>query len=303
VAEIERLRDLGGAPAADLVTLFGRIAERAITAANAAEEKSLLAAMLTLPDAGYLFEQAEAVDVDGTCQALRALHRAVAERHLPLWRRLVDGNRAPGTFSADPVAMARRRLKHAALALLMPALDGAEAGALLADLCRHADNLTDRRAALQQLMHHDGIDAGLRAELLGDFLERWQHEALVVDQWLALQAASPVVDAQAVRVLAAHPAFDARNPNKLRALYGTFARHNHERFHARDGAGYRLLGEVVVAVDAKNPSMAAALAKPLTRWRRYDPVRSHAMRTALETIAGAERLSRDLYEVVTKGLA
>jgi aminopeptidase N len=308
VAEIERLRHNGGEPADPLVELFIALAREAADAAEAArpdeaEIKSLLAVMLTLPDPGYLFEQATDIDIDGTCDALAALQRALASRGRPAWERLLDLNRSDGAFSTEPRAMARRALGNAALAMLTPALDAAEAARRLAERYRGADNLTDRRAALCQLMRHETVDPMLRRELLDDFLTRWRHEALVVDQWLALQAASPLVGAEAVRALAAHAAFDPGNPNKLRALYGTFTRQNPRRFHERDGSGYRLLADVVAELDGRNPAMASALAKPLTRWRRMDAARAEHMRRALESIAGVEGLSRDVYEVVTKSLA
>ena len=46
-----------------------------------------------------------------------------------------------------------------------------------------------------------------------------------------------------VRALMKHPAFDIKNPNRVRALIGAFAG-NHLRFHAADGEGYRLVGEM-----------------------------------------------------------
>ena len=67
----------------------------------------------------------------------------------------------------------------------------------------------------------------------------WQHEALVVDKWFALQAASPRPDTLArVRELMSHPAFTIRNPNKVRAVIGAFCQGNHVRFNAADGSGY-----------------------------------------------------------------
>ncbi|MEQ9002240.1 MAG: aminopeptidase N, partial [Pseudomonadales bacterium] len=149
VAEIDRLRG-GGEPDADLVALFGRLGEGALAAPDDAEARTLLAVLLTLPDPGYLFEQATVVDVDGTCDAVAALRQAIAAAHRPGWQRLLEANAPDGAYATDPRAMARRALKHAALALLAPALSGDEAGAVLADQYRLADNLTDRRAALQQ---------------------------------------------------------------------------------------------------------------------------------------------------------
>jgi aminopeptidase N len=54
-------------------------------------------------------------------------------------------------------------------------------------------------------------------------------------KWFGLQAHSPLPDAvDAVRRPMRHPAFDLKNPNRVRALIGSFAG-NHLRFHSRDG--------------------------------------------------------------------
>jgi aminopeptidase N len=104
-----------------------------------------------------------------------------------------------------------------------------------------------------------------------------------------------------VQRLLQHPDFDARNPNRLRALVLGFAS-NQPRFHTADGAGYALLGQQVRSVDRINPQSAARLVQPLTRWRRLAAPWGPAMRAELEGIASSAGLSRDLTEVVTSGL-
>jgi aminopeptidase N len=302
VDEIQRLQN-GAAVSEALVNLFGDILADALRAPDEAEQKFMLATMLTLPDPNYLFEQFGQVDVGLLCDARDALQQALAERHQDGWRALYQANQPVGPFSPDAGAMARRALKHAALTLLAPGLSAKEAETLLGRQYRQADNLTDRRGALLEATRHAALDRDFRQRLLEDFYQRWQHEALVVNLWFSLQAGSPLTTADGVRTLAGHRAFDARNPNKLRALYGAFARQNHRGFHAVDGSGYRVLGDAVAEIDGRNPSMASNLAKPLTRWNRYSGERSRSMRAVLERLAAAERLSPDLYEVVTKSLA
>ncbi|MGD2009154.1 MAG: aminopeptidase N C-terminal domain-containing protein, partial [Cellvibrionales bacterium] len=99
-----------------------------------------------------------------------------------------------------------------------------------------------------------------------------------------------------------HPAFDWRNPNKLRALVGAFASANPVAFHRADGAGYELLGDAIERLQSANPQVAARLCAPLTRHARYADCAAEAMRRQLERIAGLENLSRDVYEVVSRSL-
>lgn len=307
---VDQIRALqsGAGPDDVVLDLFGALLERAVAAStggdggDAVEQRFMLAAMLRLPDENYLMQQFDVVDVDVLCDSRERLRLALAQRHGTLWESLYQVNRPSGGYQPDARSMARRSLQHAALGPYAAGLGGAAAARLLRHHYEQADNLTDRQAALAQWVRHEGVDDAECRVLLDDFHQRWQDEALVVNVWLSLQASAPRYDHQAIRALARHPAFDARNPNKLRALYGAFSRQNHRRFHATDGSGYRLLCEAVREVDARNPSMAAALAQPLTRWRRFDPLRSRLMRAELEELSRAAALSRDLYEVVSKSL-
>ena len=99
-----------------------------------------------------------------------------------------------------------------------------------------------------------------------------------------------------------HPAYDARNPNKIRALVGTFANANAPGFHRADGAGYALLAQVIESLNERNPQIAARLLTPLTRWKNF-PGCGAPMRAQLQRLADLPSLSRDVYEVVSKSLA
>ena len=165
-----------------------------------------------------------------------------------------------------------------------------------------ADNLTDRRAALNGVINSQSLDSAVKDRLLVDFLARWRDEALVVNLWFSTQASARDCSAEKLSKLAEHPAFDLRNPNKVRAVYSAFSNFNHRNFHALDGSGYELIGDMVLQMNELNPQMAAALAKPLTRWRRYQGERQQSLQRVLKRIAGSEGLSTDVYEVVNKSL-
>ena len=96
--------------------------------------------------------------------------------------------------------------------------------------------------------------------------------------------------------------FDARNPNRARALYGAFGMYNHRVFHALDGSGYTFLREAIAHLDGLNPQLAARLTTPLTRWQRYDVKRQGLMRGQLEQLSARPDISKDLFEIVTKAM-
>ena len=106
---------------------------------------------------------------------------------------------------------------------------------------------------------------------------------------------------EAVEALSCHPDFNLKNPNRLRALMLGFAS-NQWVFHHPSGRGYKLLADMIIAADKLNPQVAARMVPPLGRWRRYEPRRRELMKDALERIAGAEGLSKDVFEQVSKSL-
>jgi aminopeptidase N len=103
--------------------------------------------------------------------------------------------------------------------------------------------------------------------------------------------------------LTRHPAFERKNPNRVRALVGTFAQANQLRFHDANGAGYTFLADEVIALDLINPTTAARLVQPLGSWRRHDPARQALMRRELERVLATPDLSKNTYEMVSKSLA
>ena len=161
--------------------------------------------------------------------------------------------------------------------------------------------MTDVLAALTVLVD---LDRPERALALARFYELWSPDDLVVDKWFALQARSSLPQTpDRVRELTRHPGFERKNPNRVRALVGTFAQANQLRFHDARGAGYRLLADEVIALDPLNPTTAARLVQPLGSWRRHEPARQALMRRELERILATPDLSKNTYEMVSKSLA
>jgi aminopeptidase N len=160
--------------------------------------------------------------------------------------------------------------------------------------------MTDRVAALGLIAESDLPE---RSAALDAFYQRWRADPLVVDKWFSLQAMAQRAGAvEAVTALVDHEAFTLRNPNRVRSLVGAFALGNPTGFHRADGAGYRFVADRVLALDPRNPQVAARLAQSFGRWRRYDAGRQTLMRTELDRILATPNLSRDLYEIASKSL-
>jgi aminopeptidase N len=262
-------------------------------------DPALVAEALVPPGEGVLTELSACADPDAIHEARTGLRRTVAQALRDRLIEVYEMNRDGGPYRLAPDAMARRRLKNCVLGILAENGDP-DTIDLIARQYRIADNMTDRIGALVPLME---IDCPERAEGLEDFFERGRDDALVLDKWFAIQAGCSRPDTLArVRELLSHPSFEIRNPNKVRALIGTFAHRNLVRFHGAGGAGYRFVADQVLQLDSLNPQVAARLAGAFNRWRKYDNTRQGLMREELQRILDTDGLSRAVYEIVSLAL-
>jgi aminopeptidase N len=260
---------------------------------------------LLLPSETMIADQLETVDPLAIHLARQFVRADIGSRLRKELLAQYHANQTPGEYSPDAEAIGKRALKNLALAYLCAAPDE-ESIALAQIQFDLASNMTDRVAALSALVHARTADVqvGARAQdALQRFYGEFQHEALVVDKWFAMQASAPTTNVAAVRELMTHPAFTLRNPNRARSLVSTFCAGNPVGFHAPDGSGYAFWAEQVIALDALNPQVASRLARAMDRWRRYTPALQEHMKHALQQVAGQTKLSNDVREVVSKALA
>jgi aminopeptidase N len=275
---------------ADYLAAMGPVLDRA------PEDPAFAAQMLMPPSESEIAALRSPADPD-TIHANRvALIRAVAAAHGARLAAIYETMREAGDFRPDAGSAGRRALRNACLHYLSAADDAAAAS--LADAhYRGAHNMTDMIAGLAALSR---MQSPLRDKAFGDFHDRFRKNPLVLDKWMGLQAGSPLpATVEAVAALMRHPAFDLKNPNRVRALIGAFAV-NHLRFHDKSGAGYQLVGGVIRSLDPLNPLVAARLAGAFEIWRRYDPERQALMRAELEAILALKGLSPNLFEVASK---
>lgn len=266
-------------------------------------DRSMFAHLLILPSENYLAEEMAIIDPDAIHQARQFLRRSIAntfsKQLMEIYQQSVD----LGIYRVTHDAISQRLLKNTALSYLMQT-ESREAAKICLDQYNKSTNMTDVSAALTALINSSAsfVDEA-REKALRLFYRRWANENLVINLWFSMQAASCLPNTfSVVKALCQHEAFDIKNPNKVRALIGTFCNQNPVNFHALNGEGYEFLAEQVVVLDAINPQIAARLLLPLSKWNRYDDKRKQMMVKSLERIASSQSLSRDVYEVVSKSL-
>ncbi len=264
------------------------------------QDYSYLSLLLTLPSEAYLAEQMPVVDVQAIHQAREFIKYALAEHLEDRLTELYIRNHRDESGVFDAGAIGRRRIKNTCLAYLSK-LEKASVYQRIEQQFMSAKNMTDQIAALQ-IMVNSGHPA--REFCLEQFYQQWQQEALVIDKWFTIQATSCRPDTyETVQALMRHPAFDLRNPNRVRALVGAFSQANALHFHAENGQGYQYLADQIIALNRLNPQMAARMTGALTQWRRFDQNRQLLMKAQLQRIMNNPDISRDVYEVASKSLA
>ena len=263
---------------------------------NREGDLALIAELLKLPSYDTLAAEYAVIPVDDIIAVQNAFESQIAnfltESLVNCYNELEDD----GSTSATAVAV--RALKQLCLHYLAKTNHSDVNG--LIEESAHSNNMTNALAALSAVVkaNHSLCDT-----LLTEFDAKWRHDVLVMDKWFALQAmkdsATSISD---IKALYDHPSFDFGNPNRVRALVGSFSHFNITQFHRTDGKGYQLLGDLLVKLNDINPQNASRMLTPFMSWKRYDENRSAAMKAQLQRLADLDGLSDDLFEKVEKAL-
>jgi aminopeptidase N len=267
---------------------------------NATLDDAFLAQLFSLPDESDIAREiGKNVDPDAILAARRKIKRDIgtALKGKLLGRYQMLTSHSP--YSPDAKSAGRRALRNACLDLLAATGDAAEHKRAFHQF-EHADNMTDRMAALAVLSQYAIPE---RETALAAFEKRYRDDSLVLDKWFAVQARIPESGTlDRVRELTKHPAFSMTNPNRMRSLIGVFAA-NSSQFNRADGRGYALIADTVLVLDSKNPQVAARLLSAFKSWRTLEPARRALAEKELNRIAQTPGLSPDVADIASRSLA
>lgn len=255
--------------------------------------------LLALPTEKYLIEQQTPADVESIHFAREWLMQQIANFLHDDFLNYYQQHRNPTVYHVDFNSMAARRLKKLSLSYLVLSHKKEFYQEALTQF-HSANNMTDVLAAMQAV---NDIDCAEREQMLSEFYFKWSKNPLVLDKWYALQAQSALPHTlDNVKSLAEKNNFDYKNPNRVRSLVDTFAVANPYRFHAIDGRGYEFLADYVLKTDPINPQLASRLAESLINWKKFDSKRQQLMHDQLQRILSFPKLSKNVYEIVSKAL-
>lgn len=265
---------------------------------NKSLDKSLAAQALTLPAETYISDFIDPIDPEAVHEVRCFVRKQLAAELKSVFYQIYEENIDQGPYKIDQLSIARRKLKNCALGYLMELGDETIIQNCVVQF-KDANNMTDVLCALSNLVNNCKDERG---PALQKFYDKWRKDPLVVDKWLGLQAASRLPGALSnVKKLIQHESFTIKNPNKVRALIGGFCS-NLAQFHAKNGEGYRFIGDYVTKIDALNPQISSRLVNVFTLWKKYDPDRQKLMKEQLEKIISTPNLSKDVHEIVSKSL-
>jgi len=263
-------------------------------------EPAFISQMLNLPgETDLAREIISNIDPSAIYRARLNLRKKIAATLQDAFKDILDTVVLCGDYSPDVTDAGKRSLRNSALSFLAVLEDDFAINALKQQYAC-ADNMTDVMAALYIVAQ---TDLPLRTELLDQFYAKWKDDHLVVDKWLMLNALAPF-DATISHVagLMSHEAFSLKNPNKVRALIGTFASANPVAFNDPSGAGYDLVSDTILKLDKINPQVAARLTGVFKSWRALESGRRGKSQQALQRLVDSENLSQDTLEIAMKSL-
>ena len=259
---------------------------------------ALKSEILTLPSFETLFQQVDSVDIDILNQSRKQVFKAIARTFQAHWLRLYSAFDKQA-YAYESQQVEQRKMRNLALKYLTVS-GKPDVEQLLTQQFDNADNMTDTLGVLAAAQLGD-LD--LFEKLMLRFEQKWHADPLVLDKWFALHANTDRPDILArISMLMGHSQFTINNPNRVRALIGSFSFFNVTGFHNIDGTGYKFVADYLIKLNEVNPQVAARIITPLIQWQKVDKTRQQLMQHQLMRIGDTKGLSPDLFEKITKSL-
>lgn len=273
-------------------------------------DDAIRAYALILPGESTLAEAVNVVDPPAIRNARKFVKKAIAKKFKSelsdAYEKLTACVEADTVFKVDGESTGRRRLRNVYLgylcALNETKEEQIEAAKIATAQFESATGMTDKLAAFNCLVSMSGEGESAREAAIQKFYDDANGDPLVIDKWFACLASADLPDLlDRVVKLTAHPDFTLKVPNRCRAVILSFAAS--AAFHDDNGKGYEFLGDMLEKIDKVNSRVSArTTASSFLSWKRYNEKRASMMKAQLERLKAMNGISKDLEEIVVKGL-
>jgi aminopeptidase N len=265
-------------------------------------DPSLIAHMLALPTHAELADHVALIDPTLLANTRHKVVAAMVTTHREIIHARYSAERtalAGRAYSNDAAAVAHRALSGSLLMLANYVVDAVAQHDALTQW-KHADNATDIIATLNALRDQP---CGTRDTIYASYHDHWQNDLAMLNRWFMLEASTTRNAASRhVKSLLQHSKFDAKNPNRVRAVVSGFGDQNWSGFHAKDASGYEFVADQILHFDAQNPSLAARFCDVFLRWHKCESSARALQKISLERIAAHASLSTNVRELIEKTL-
>jgi aminopeptidase N len=239
------------------------------------------------------------VDSDLVYAAREAVRSNIAKQLFTTLQSSYEKTTEANRYKPDTLGTARRSLRLVLLGMI-----AAANGDIGLKLAQHEfaapDNMTIEMGSLASIR---SIITPETEALLSAFYQRHKTDHLILDKWFGLNAAIPGADAfKRIERLLKHPDFKLSTPNRVYALVAGFANGNSTGFNAASGDGYRVVADVIIALNAINPQVAARLATAYRSWKLYNVNRRTHAQKNMQRILATPALSNDVFEIISRTL-
>lgn len=259
------------------------------------ERDPLLASRLfDVPTEGYLGSRIDTDYSPAKVQEQREALLSRVARELGAFFKETYATLDPDAQKEFSQAMGVRALKNIMLSMMARQGD-ASVFELAYEQFSSTGNMSERLGALKVLVWNDAPQA---QQALETFYTRFKNEALSMDQWFMLQAAHPKATAETIKALTAHPDYDLKVPNRIRAVTGGLNSNPVNTW----SFGVQHIVELAKFLDEKNPIVGSRLLQILSRWYTLaEPQRSEvkAELEALKPVVKSKNVSETLNSMLS----
>ena len=253
------------------------------------------ALILELPSVSTLTQRQEVIDFDKILSAIDYVKKTLATVHKEKLLKIYHKNNDL-TSGIEAEDRAKRSLKNQCLSLLSN-LEDREIVELAKEQYNKTDSMSDKMVALKIIENSEKYHS---QDELEHFYQTYKSEHLVVIKYISLLSTSKREGVlEHVKELEKSKIYDNTIPNMVTALLGGFAG-NLKYFHAKDGSGYKFIADKLIEIDKINAQIASRLAGAFKLYKKMNEESKELMRVELQRVMSQEKISSNLYEIISK---